>query len=453
MPEGAGTLREVQAKVLADKCIAVCKEREADPYLLFSLRHWGWLDGSRFGSKFKAFIELNTALTARHMQCKEFREAFERRVEHVLNKQGIVNLAPTRKVEAYRKQELMDKYHGVRDSWPPHIPYLLQMRPGPYILLSNFQAAFHLLRAMALTGKYQSQEGQFLDVGLLYEGQLVGEPHRIILDCDAYLKDFEGLFSAEELRESVLQVPQVLVRELVRIGAISRDATVLAIEKDKSRGDKVSFHFTLNIVGVSTGDLKAMFARLVLEPYGALFSQCKKEKSKARLARLIAKSRGEDGVYAHALAHVDPATVHGQHQFSVAFSRKRGEEPPRMGYVQWISKGGAEVNRVESSLHGVAVVPSHNRALTMLYLGGFTHWTPRTVVLDRKFQVASTDLGLAPLPVSCFDCAPAMRLELMRAPPGGREKKERWASRPQQPVPVARTATWSPARIAPCRSG
>lgn len=449
----APTLREVQAKILADKCMAVCKAGNVDQYMLLSLRHWRWLDGARFGSNLKAFIEQKTGLTGRQMLCKEFLECFERRIEHVLNRVGITNLAPALKVEAYRKQELLEKYHAVRDSWPPHIPYLLQMRPGPYILLSNFQAGFHLVRAMASTGRYRSQSGKILDVALVYEGQLHGEPYRIIIDCDAYLKDYEGILTAEELRESVLHVPRVLVRELVGIGAISRETVVMAFEKDKSRGDKVSFHFTLNIVGFSTGDLKAMFARLVLDPYGKLFAQCKKAKSKESLARFIAKSKGEDGVYARALGHVDPATVHGQHQFSVVFSRKQGEAPPRMDHVQWIRQGGTVVDRVETSLNGVTIVASDDRAMSMLYAGGFVHWTPRTAVLQPKFQMASTDLGLAPLSVSprSLAIAPAMRVELMHAPPGDREKKGRWASRPQQPVPVARV--WPPGRIAPCRSG
>jgi len=317
-------------------------------------------------------------------------------VERVLDRTGIVDLAPRLRVEAYRKQELMDMYHAVRDSWPPHKPYLLQMRPGVYILFSNFQAGFHQMRKMALTGKYLTEEGRVLDVELLYEGQVEGEPCRIILDCDAYIADYAGLLTEEELVQSVLQVPQMLTRELVRIGAISREDTVCVVEKDKSRHDKVSFHFTFNIVGIPTVDLKAMFERVVLAPYKEVHARCLAEKSRVPLAKHIAKSLGKDGVYAHALAHVDPSTVKGKHQFSTAFSRKKGEGPPRMGWMQWISEGGTKVRRVESSLRGVDVVPSSERAFGMLYLAGFVHWTPRTLVLSRRFQGVVTDLGLAP---------------------------------------------------------
>jgi hypothetical protein len=397
MARQAPTLREVEAKIMADACIEACKGRGVDPYLLFSLRHWEWLDGSRFGTKLKAFIELNTPVTTGHMVCKEFRLAFEARVEHVLDRSGIVNLAPDLRVEAYRKQELMEKYHAVRKSWPPHKPYLLQMRPGVYILFSNFQAGFHQMRKMAQTGKYRTEEGKVLPVELLYEGQVEGEPCRIILDCEAYLADYAGLLTEEELVQSVLQVPQVLTRELVRIGAIGRGETVCVVEKDKSREDKVSFHFTLNIVGIPTIDLKVMFERVVLAPYKEVHSRCRDEKSRVPLAKHIAKSKGKDGLYAHALAHVDPSTVKGKHQFSTAFSRKKGEGPPRMGWVQWITEGGTKVRRVESSFHGADVVPSNERAFGMLFLAGFIHWTPRTVVLSRKFQGVVTDLGLAPL--------------------------------------------------------
>ena len=87
----------------------------------------------------------------------------------------------------------------------------------------------------------------------------------------------EPLFSLEL---SLLQVPQVLVRELVRMGAIARGDTVCVVEKDKSREDKVSFHFTLNIVGIPTIDLKVMFERVVLAPYKEVHSRCRDAKSR-----------------------------------------------------------------------------------------------------------------------------------------------------------------------------
>lgn len=422
----ATTVREVQGKLAADECIAACNSARSDLNLLFSLLHWAWLDGSRFGSKFKAFIESNTSLCRQQLQSAEFRKGFEARVEHAVRKAGIQNLTPELVVEGYRKQEVMDKYFAVRDSWPPHKAFLLQMKPGLYLIFADFQTAFHCVREMVLTGRYRSREsGKYMGVELLYEMQMEGEPCRIILDCDAYLEDYEGLLDKDEVVESVLQVPQVLTRELVRVGAIPRHATVRAAVKDKSREGKVSFHFTLNVVGIPTGDLKAVFAKLVLEPYSALHTRCRSEKTRVWLARHIGKSKGEDGVYAHALAHIDPATVKGKHQFSLAFSRKKGEKPPRMDWVHWITDGGAKVKRVQSSFHGESVVPSHDRALDMLYFAGFVHWTPGTLVIDCKFRVP-TDMGLASSTVSFLLCLlPAMRVELMClvAPPGQAKKR------------------------------
>ncbi len=398
----ATTVREVQGKLVANECIELCRKHRVDLNLLFSLRHWGWLDNTRCGSKLKAFIEGNTSLHRQEMQSMEFRKGFEMRVEYALHKAGIQKLTPELVVEGALKQEVMDKYFAVRDSWPPHKPYLLQMRPGPYLIFADFQTASNYVREMAETGKYQSREsGKYRPVELLYEMQMEGEPCRIILDCDAYLEDYAGLLSKEELVESVLQVPLVLTRELVRIGAIDRGATVRAAVKDKSREGKVSFHFTLNIAGIPTGDMKAVFAMLVLGPYTEIHARARRDKSRVCLARYIAKSKREDGVYAHALAHIDPATVKGKHQFSLAFSRKKGEEPPRMGWVHWIMDGGAKEKRVKSSFYGESIVPSHDRALEMLYFSGFVHFTPGMLVLKHKFHVP-VDKGIVSVSFSFF---------------------------------------------------
>jgi hypothetical protein len=387
--------------MMADRCIELCDSNRVDPFLLFSLRHWHWLDGCRFGTKFKAFIELNTTLTTREMTCDGYKGAFERRLRSVLGQRGVQNLAPELRVEGWRKDEVMTKWQESQRSgpWPPHKPYMLQMRPGKYILVSNFQAGFHLVRAMTGTGKFRADEGRNLPVTLLYESQVEGEPCRIILDCEAYLVDYEGLLTEEEVVESVRQVPQVLTKRLVAIGAITSSDTVMAVEKDKSREGKVSRHFTLNIVGIPTGDLKIMFQRVVLAPYQALRSRRRLEKSGLCISRCVAASKGPDGVYADALLHVDPTTVKGLHQFSLAFSRKEGEEPARINWVHWIMNGGDKVKRVKSKFHGVPLVPSHESALDMLLLGGFVHWTPNTLVLSRKFWVG-TDLGLNLFPSS-----------------------------------------------------
>lgn len=397
------------ASRMAEECLALCRAHDVDPYLLFSLRHWHWMEHSRFGKQFKAFIEQHTRVTGAAMAHGESWRAFKKRVVEEIDRTGVVNIAPHLRVEAYRMEELLDKYHRVRSQWPPHKPYLIQMRPGLFILLSNCQAGFHLVREMARTGRYTSGEGKTLAVELLYEKQVVGEPCRIILDCEAYTGDYDGVMSKEELVESMRHVPVMLTRELVRAGGIRREDKVIVVEKNKSReagadarGDKVSFHFVFNIVGTPTGDLKHMFEQLVLAPYRAVHARAKKAKSAAEIARLIAASQGEDRVYAAALAHVDPSTVKGMHQFSLVFSRKKKEPPPRIDWIYQLTEGGAHGSQRESAFHGVPLAAGHARALDMLYLGGFMHWTPNTIVLAAKFRIAAPaqDIGLAGAAVS-----------------------------------------------------
>ena len=411
---------------MAERCLALCKERDVDSSLLLALRHWQWLDSSRFGTKLKSFVEMHTTMGTRHAHSESFMDAFEKRVLREIRKSGIVNLAPGMKVEAYRKAELFEKYRAVKDQWPsPHVPYLIQMRPGLFILLANYQAGFHLMRDMATTRWYEREDGKLIPVELLYEGQIEGEPCRCILDCEAYMSHFEQCMTYEELVESVRQVPQVLTKALVRIGAIRREDKVIAVEKYKCRGEKVSFHFSLNIVGDPTVDLKSVLRDAIISPYIEERARCKKDKSAACMAERMTE-KDEDGLYKHALFHVDEATIKGKHQFSAVFSRKAKEEPCRIDWIHGISDGGKKVVRKPSMFRGIPMVPGHERALDMLYMGGFTHWIPNTLVLNPKFRIVAgpvPDLdGGSALSVSstCLFFGlviPAVRLELTRYTP------------------------------------
>ena len=378
---------EEEGRVMALQCLALCKERDVDPTMLLALRHWQWLDSSRFGTKLKSFVELHTKMGPKYIYNKPLRDSFERWVLMDIKQTGIVNLAPTMKVEAYRKAELFEKYRQVKDSWPsPHAPYLIQMRPGLFILLANFQAGFHLLREMATTRWYEREDGKLIPVELLYEGQMEGEPCRCILDCEAYTSHYEGCLTREELVESVRQVPQVLTKALVGIGALQREDMVMAVEKYKCRDDKISFHFIMNFFGDPTVDLKRVLEEVILAPYREERARCKKDKSAACVAARVAV-KGSDGLYTHALFHVDDATIKGKHQFSVVFSRKEKEEPCRIDWIHWISRGGEQAVRKKSKFFGVPMVPSHEQALHMLCLGGFMHWIPNTLVLHPRFRV------------------------------------------------------------------
>jgi hypothetical protein len=380
------------AHTMAKQCLALFKERNVDPTLLLILRHWKWLDSSRIGTKLKSFLELHTKICGLHVGNTKFLKEFEGCILDEMKTTGVVNLAPTMRVEAYRKAELFEKYNSVKDRWPqPHMPYLIQMRPGPYILLANWQAGFHLLRSMAASNMYKRQDGKHIPVELLYEGQMAGEPCRCILDCEAYMSHYEGHLSRDELIECVRQVPQALTKALVRIGAIKHEDVVMAFEKNKCRGEKISFHFTLNILIDPTVDGKRVLEEVIIAPYRGERARCRKDGGSAScMAKRMASEKNSDGTYNHALFHVDEATIKGKHQFSVVFSRKTNEEPCRVDWVHRISEGGTKAMRRKSQFYGIPMVPTHTRALDMLCLAGFSHWIPNTLVLHPKFRVVAS---------------------------------------------------------------
>ena len=361
----------------AKRCMDLLDEKQLDITLLLALKHWDWLDSMRFGRSLKKFVECTAGLNRRDLKDPAFFSA----VWDEFTRRGIVNLAPERRVEAYRKEELFEKYRKECEAgrWPePHQPYLIQMRPGVFVLLSNFQAGFWLLRDMAKTRMYRREDGKSIPVQLLYEGQMEGEPCRCILDCEAYLSQFDGRLSREELLDSVRQVPQALVRDLVRIGAIKREDTVTFIEKNKCRGDKISFHYTTNLMGDPTVDMKHVLAKVYIEQYTVARTILNKTKSMAHVP--VSDGRCDPAL------HVDETTIKGRHQFSVVFSRKEGEEPCTIDSIVTVTNGGETVERKDSPMKGVPLIPTHAHALDMLFFGGYTHWIKDTVVFNKEFR-------------------------------------------------------------------
>jgi hypothetical protein len=351
---------------------------------LFALRHWDWLDSIQSMGGIKTFAEglgINMGIGT----SREFQE----RVQQVFRARGIVDLAPERKVEAYFKNELFRKYQAVE--WPkPHTPYLLQMRPGLYILLSNYQAGFHLIKRMACDRGYRSSDGKLIPMQLLYEGQMEGVPCRVILDCDSYLAQFKPGTTEAQLVETMRKIPETLVQRLVAIGALQGDQTVTFYEKNKSRPGKVSFHFTTSIWIDPTVDGKHVLRQVIGQPFKEVHTACKASKSMAHSQTCA------DGM-CDPLALIDPVTIKGKHQFSVVFSRKEGEQPCVIERRIDVSDGGRTVKAMRSAWADQQHVPTHAHALEMLYYGGFTHWVATNpVTIHRTFRIIPDALALGP---------------------------------------------------------
>ena len=426
----------------ADRCIERLDADGLDITQLFAARHWEWLDCTEQGRELKRFLEVVMRMRRSDAVCPQFHE----RVHETFMRRGIVDLAPERRVEAYRKEELFAKYRAAQ--WPkPHTPYLIQMRPGLFVLVSNYQAGFHLIRHMAGSGTYRSEEGRLLPVTLLYEGQMEEVPCRIILDCEAYVSHFEGRLSHAELLESVQEVPQAFVRRLVRLEAIPGDCVVRVFEKNKCRGDKISFHYIFNILmSDPTVDGRNALAQAIIEPFCEERAAWKKTKS------MVHTLDPATGRCRDPLLHVDACTVKGRHQFSVVFSCKAGEEPCRITRRLEISERGERVRETASAWASEPHVPTHAHALEMLYYGGFTHWIKDSITLDKRFRIVAAPLSALATAVrgaNLLECWPAVRLELTRTPRfGGRQKKMVGRLVVEMLVPVAGRP-----RAASCRRG
>jgi len=368
----------------ADRCIAEMDALGLDITQLFALRHWDWLDSIESMREIKSFAEklgVNMAIGT----SKEFQE----RVSRVFRARGIVDLEPDRRVEAYYKNELFGKYQAAQ--WPrPHTPYLLQMRPGLYILLSNYQAGFHLIKRMACDRAYRARDGARIPMHLLYEGQMEGVPCRIILDCDSYVAQFKPGTTEQQLVDTMRRIPETLVQRLVAIGALQGDQTVTFYEKNKSRPGKVSFHFTTSIWIDPTVDGKHVLRQVIGQPLEEVHRVCKATKSMAHSQTCA------DGM-CDPLALIDPVTIKGKHQFSVVFSRKDGEQPCVIERRIDVSDGGRTVRATRSAWADQPHVPTHAHALEMLYYGGFTHWVATNpVTIHKQFRIIPDALALGP---------------------------------------------------------
>lgn len=368
----------------ADACIAYFDERKLDITLLWLLKHWDWLDTFAFGKKMVSFIEGTMKLRRNHV----VRTEFHQRVTTVFCERGVQKICPSRMVQAYRKEELFALC--CQQKWPePFFPFMLQMRPGVFVLFANWQDGFYWI--VEKTGrKAHTFDGKLLPVELLYENQIVdlkehGDfPCQLIIDCDAYVDEFHGRLSMAELKTLMsTQMLPWLVGKLVSIGAIRRDQTVVVVEKEKSRvgtskGDKVSRHYMLNLIGIPTMQLRAVLRKIFIDMFTEARAQHKKTGSMAHV------EVGSDACFA---LLGDSATMHGRNQFSVLFCGKKGEKPPRISNIYEISDGGTRVKTTPWRFADDEHTPDHPDAMVMLFYACYSCMNPKTVTVNTSFPV------------------------------------------------------------------
>lgn len=371
----------------ADACIAYFDEHKLDITLLWLLQHWDWLDTFVFGKKLVSFIERTMKLRRGHVE----RKGFQDRVTTVFLGRGVQRICPDRKVQAYRMEETFRLC--IDRQWPePFLPFMLQMRPGVFVMFANWQDGFHWILKKTWK-KVHTFEGKNLPLDLLYEKQVVGlgkhgdMPCQLIIDFDAYVDEFGGRLSMDELKQLMSKVLPWFSEKIVSIGALRMDQTLVVVEKEKSRtktskGPKVSRHYIFNLIGLSTREQRAILRRIFVDTFSA---ERKKQKDTKSMAHV---KIGSDACMA---LLGDVSTMHGRNQFSTLFCGKEGETPPKITNIYEIGQGGRQVKVTPWRWAEDEHTPDHEHALEMLFHACYSCMNIKTVTLNSNFHVLITE--------------------------------------------------------------
>jgi len=366
----------------ARRCIAELDSKRQDITMLWLLREREWLERGKATRELRDWLQ-NTAKVSLKVAAGD---EFQREVRREFSARGVRPVAPERAVESWRKDTAKDMCLNAR--WPrPCFPVMLQTRPGSeergagaFVVFSCWQDAMLALVKMSKTRSYKGQSRNYA-ADVVYENQLADMggydlPCRLILDCDAKLKEHGEGHTLESLQGLIDQVPAWFVRRLVEIGAIKPTDRVVVFEKEKSRHNKASRHYIFNIMGFSTWDTTTV-----------LFEIFGKEHEKEK--KLMEAGQVKKPPALPVWKMVDIVPHHGRAQYSVLgfFDRDKQEtEFPcitrRMEIVNGEVKSmrRSQVSRADSSL-------KHPTALKMLHDTCYSCFAPEFVTMHPKFMV------------------------------------------------------------------
>lgn len=388
---------------MAMQCIQRLDSKQQDITMLWLLKNPEWLERCRAGRDLTSWV--------REMQIPmrvAKGEAFQGEVLREFLSRGIRPVAPERFVEHWSKDPA--KQLCLDAKWPkPYFPVMLQLNPrkpgdaelrklpGAFLIFSCWQDAMLALQSTAATKRFNGRTRRYT-VGMIYENQIVDMggrdgngydyPCRLILDCDAKLKEHGEGYTLESLQRLIDEVPAWFVRRLVEIGAIKCTDRVVVFEKEKSRHNKASRHYIFNIMGFSTWDTNAVLHEI----FG-------KEHQEEKRQTELGKFKKPPALPAWKMVDIVPH--HGRGQYSVLgfFDRDKQEtEYPcitrRLEIVNGVVKGlrRCKISRAESSM-------AHPLALSMLHDTCYSCFLPTFVTLDSKFMVQNSVF-----PVYCPAC-------------------------------------------------
>jgi hypothetical protein len=307
-------IRRKMARERADACIACLDERRCDYTLLFLLGHWDLLSLNRYGRDLISFITCDMKMT-REEVCVS---AFHNRVLEVFERRGIQSVSSHEYFPSFTKARALERLETVK--WrKPYYPFVFQPRTPPsggcFVICKTWQDGIALLRDTMVAREFDF-DGRKIPAVNCYEHMWFSLTHMFV-DWELDVNKFPpGEQTVDSLTALADKFPDWFYDRLVQLKAVDPESDVLSVvAKIKTRGTKVSFHYTVNLLGISNGNL-AKLARAISQPLREVFAEYDKTKSFYHLAGQTDLCPGIGW---------DQKTTHGRHQFSTMFGCKPGE--------------------------------------------------------------------------------------------------------------------------------
>lgn len=384
-------IRRKMARERADACIAKLDELQCDYTLLFWLEHWDTLALVDYGRDLIRFITGDMKMT-REQVCVA---SFFNRVLEVFHERGIQGVSSRDWFATYTKQEALRRLAVIK--WrKPYYPFVFQPRTPPkggcFVICKTWQDALGMIRETLGANKFDFDD-QTIPAVNCYEHMWFGLTH-LFVDWELEVSKFhQGDQTVQSLTTLAEKFPTFFFNRALDLRAIDTESLLSVVVKKKSRGEKVSYHFTTNILGISSDNLKT-FSRAVAEPLKDTFAEYNKSRSFEHLAGQSDLCPGIGW---------DQQTTHGRHQFSTMFGCKPGE----FNYPHLESKieFGDLVDGIKTTPFNFPGVhtPRHKHAMYLLYQACYSIPKPNAITLGGSFAArAFQDASQVFLVLMCF---------------------------------------------------
>ena len=377
-PGLARKTRREMARDHADRCIEELDKRKCDYTLLFWLCQWDTIKHVMYGRDIITFITDDMKLT-REDVCNPF---FHNRITEVFEERGIRKISPRDCVSAYFKgkvTELMEKAGWTK----PFVPFVFQPRTPPaggcFVVYKTWPDGIAELCKTMFHRQFELDTGT-IPVQNCYEIPFTGLGN-LIVDFELEVHTFkDGEQTVDTLNKLGEEFPVWFYNRAIDVLGLDPETQTLTVcVKKKSRGDKASFHFTTNILGITYGNIKS-FSEAVLAPIASTLKEYGVTKTFFHLSGQTNLCPGIGW---------DLKTIHGRQPISTMFGCKPNESnyPQLMRHIEFGDLvDGMKINKLPfEGPH----TPTHKDALYLLYHSCFTIPKPNTIALGGAFTSSS----------------------------------------------------------------